>query len=72
MISWTWRATPRPWAQGKDALADKATYVKFLGLDGARQAAGDRLEAALAAIGEFGASADMLRELAQYIVRREH
>jgi geranylgeranyl pyrophosphate synthase len=58
--------------QGKDALADKATYVKFLGLDGARQAAGERLEAALAAIGEFGARADMLRELAQYIVRREH
>ncbi len=56
---------------GKDAEADKATYVKLLGLDGARAEAERLLDAALVALDGFGGSADMLRELARYIVSRE-
>ena len=57
--------------QGKDAEADKATYVKFLGLEGARAEAARLLDEALAALDGFGESADMLRELGRYIVERD-
>ncbi|TGD75657.1 polyprenyl synthetase family protein [Mangrovimicrobium sediminis] len=56
---------------GKDAAANKPTYVKLLGLDGARQEAQQLLQAALTALETFGASADRLRELARYIVERD-
>jgi geranylgeranyl pyrophosphate synthase len=57
--------------RGKDGEANKATYVKQLGLDGARQEAQRLLAAALAALGGFGESADHLRDLARYIVERD-
>ncbi|MBN7795487.1 polyprenyl synthetase family protein [Parahaliea mediterranea] len=57
---------------GKDAEADKATYVKLLGLDGAKAEAARLLTEALAALDGFGESADMLRELGRYIVEREY
>ena len=58
--------------QGKDAEANKPTYVKLLGLDGAKAEAQRLLEAALEALSGFGESADHLRDLARYIVERDH
>jgi geranylgeranyl pyrophosphate synthase len=58
--------------QGKDAEANKPTYVKLLGLDGAKTEAQRLLQAALEALNSFGASADHLRDLARYIVERDH
>jgi geranylgeranyl pyrophosphate synthase len=57
--------------QGKDAEANKPTYVKLLGLDGAKAEAQRLLGAALAELEDFGKSADQLRELAKYIVERD-
>lgn len=56
--------------QGKDAEANKPTYVKLLGLEGAKVEAQKLLEAAIDALSYFGESADYLRELARYIVER--
>lgn len=57
---------------GKDGVANKPTYVKLLGLDGAKAEAQRLLAEALEALGGFGESADLLRELARYIVARDH
>jgi geranylgeranyl pyrophosphate synthase len=57
--------------KGKDAEANKPTYVKLLGLDGAKAEAQRLLGAALAALEDFGKSADHLRDLAKYIVERD-
>ncbi|QFU74678.1 polyprenyl synthetase family protein [Halioglobus maricola] len=56
---------------GKDAEANKPTYVKLLGLDGAKTEAARLLQAAIDALDMFGESADQLRELARYIVERD-
>ncbi|MEP6390034.1 MAG: farnesyl diphosphate synthase [Halioglobus sp.] len=58
--------------QGKDEAANKATYVKLLGLDGAKLEANRLLEAALMSLEELGDSADHLRSLARYIVDRNY
>lgn len=57
--------------QGKDAAANKATYVSLLGADGARREADALLAEALTALDGLGAGADGLRELAGYIVARD-
>ncbi|QIB66155.1 polyprenyl synthetase family protein [Kineobactrum salinum] len=57
--------------QGKDALDDKATYVKLLGLASARESAEHLLDGALDALEDFGKSADMLRGLARLVVDRK-
>ena len=57
--------------QGKDGEANKPTYVKLMGLEGARVEAQRLLEAALVALDGFGESADHLRDLARYIVERD-
>ena len=51
---------------GKDAEANKPTYVKLLGLEDAKAEARRLLQAALDALAAFGESADCLRELARY------
>ncbi|GHD21101.1 (2E,6E)-farnesyl diphosphate synthase [Halioglobus japonicus] len=56
---------------GKDAEANKPTYVKLLGLDGAKAEAKRLLQAAIDALEMFGDSADQLRDLARYIVERD-
>lgn len=58
--------------RGKDGEANKPTYVKLLGLDGAKKEAGRLLGEALRALEGFGESADLLRDLARYIVGRDH
>ncbi|MEP5566539.1 MAG: polyprenyl synthetase family protein [Halioglobus sp.] len=57
--------------QGKDAEANKPTYVRLLGLDGAKTEARRLLAAAIEALNDFGESADQLRGLARYIVERD-
>jgi geranylgeranyl pyrophosphate synthase len=58
--------------QGKDSEANKPTYVKLMGLDGAKAEAQRLLAEALNTLRGFGESADMLRDLARYIVERDH
>jgi geranylgeranyl pyrophosphate synthase len=57
--------------QGKDGAANKPTYVKLMGLKGAKAEAQRLLQAALDAVEGFGESADHLRGLARYIVERD-
>ena len=56
---------------GKDLRQGKPTYVSILGLNRARQLAGELRTAAHAALDSFGARARRLRELADYIVLRK-
>lgn len=56
---------------GKDAAADKPTYVALLGLDAAREYAQDLRHEALAALSGFGARARRLTELADFICHRQ-
>ncbi|MBI5462101.1 MAG: (2E,6E)-farnesyl diphosphate synthase [Gammaproteobacteria bacterium] len=55
---------------GADTARAKPTYPALLGLDGARQRAAELLVAAQDALTDFGAEADPLRGLAEYIVQR--
>jgi farnesyl diphosphate synthase len=55
---------------GKDAAANKPTYVTILGLDASRALAGQLREQAHAALAPFGEPARRLRELADLIVQR--
>lgn len=60
---------------GKDADANKPTYVSLLGLDGARQEADALLAQALSALsrsGLAGAALQPLSDLAHRIVHRDH
>ena len=57
--------------RGKDGDANKPTYVKLLGLEGAKAEAQRLLASALDALDSFGESADLLRDLARYIVERD-
>jgi len=58
--------------QGKDSDANKPTYVKLMGVEGAKAEALQLLSAALSALEEFGNSANYLRELAHYIIERKN
>lgn len=55
---------------GKDASADKPTYVSAIGLEASRQLAGELLEQARAAQRELGPGARRLGEIATLIVER--
>ncbi|MBW7900610.1 MAG: polyprenyl synthetase family protein [Rhodocyclaceae bacterium] len=56
---------------GKDAAADKPTYVSLMGLDGARRFAAELEADALACLAAFGGRGRRLTELAAFIARRE-
>jgi len=56
--------------QGADIARNKPTYVALLGLEGARTKAQELHQQALAALNEFGESADYLRALSAYIIER--
>jgi geranylgeranyl diphosphate synthase type II len=58
--------------QGSDSDKNKPTYVSVLGLDEAKALANSLSEKARAALQEFPASADPLRELAAFVVSRLH
>jgi geranylgeranyl diphosphate synthase type II len=55
---------------GKDAAADKATYVKIHGLEASKALAARLLDDAVSALQRFGPSAGLLVELARLIVER--
>jgi farnesyl diphosphate synthase len=55
---------------GKDAANNKPTYVSLMGLGEAKQFAQDLRADAFAALEGFGAKADRLKALADYIVAR--
>jgi len=57
---------------GKDLEADKATYPKFLGLDGAKKEAKRLVEDAVVALEPFGEGAAPLRGIATYIIERKN
>lgn len=56
---------------GKDDAAGKATFVSLLGLETARARAESLVSDAEEALKPFGDRADILRDLARYIVRRD-
>ncbi len=56
---------------GKDAAADKPTYVSLLGIDGARELAGDLREQAHAALAIFGERGSRLLALTDFITHRK-
>jgi farnesyl diphosphate synthase len=55
---------------GKDAAANKPTYVTLMGLDFAQQQAKDLQEMAIASLVDFGSKADALKDLALLVVNR--
>ena len=55
---------------GKDVKQGKATFPAFYGLEESRRRARERLDAALAAIEDFGTPAWGLRRIAERIVSR--
>lgn len=54
----------------KDAVAGKATFVSILGIEGARKAAQDEVDAANGALDAFGNRANGLRDAAKFAVNR--
>ena len=56
----------------KDAAAGKATFVDLLGLDGARSRATQLVEQAVATLQPFDGKADLLRDVARFIVARKN
>ncbi|HTT08446.1 MAG TPA: farnesyl diphosphate synthase [Gammaproteobacteria bacterium] len=57
--------------QGSDSARNKPTYPNLLGLEGAKRTAEQFHQQAVQAMNEFGEAGKLLRELADYIVRRE-
>jgi farnesyl diphosphate synthase len=55
---------------GKDAAANKPTYVTLMGLDYAQKQAQDLQETAIASLTDFGSKADALKDLALLVVNR--
>ncbi len=58
-------------AVGKDAAAGKETFVSLLGVERAREQARLLVDQAKAHLHGFGAEADLLRAIADYIVERD-
>jgi len=57
--------------QGSDIAMNKPTYPNLLGMDGAKKAANDLYNEALECLEAFDKKADMLRAIADYIVKRD-
>ena len=55
---------------GKDAAANKPTYVTLMGLDYAKQQAQELQETAIASLDSFGTQAQALKDLALLVVNR--
>ena len=56
---------------GKDAKAGKATFVSILGLEGAKKEAKTLVQNACDALSIYGKKANLLRELANFVISRE-
>ena len=59
-------------AVGKDADQGKATFVSLLGVEGARQYAGELVEQAVARLEVFDDRAGLLADAARFVVDRRH
>lgn len=57
---------------GADAALDKPTYPALLGLEQAKAKAHELVDTALSALEGFGPEAHLLRELARYVIQRNH
>lgn len=55
---------------GSDVKNNKATYVSLYGLEGAKTMANQAVEQAISALNGFGPEADILKELAGYLLTR--
>jgi len=55
---------------GKDAAANKPTYVTLMGLDYAQQQAKELQETAISSLTDFGSKAEALKDLALLVVNR--
>lgn len=58
-------------AVNKDREAGKATFVSLLGIDRARQQANVLVDQAIGHLASFGSEANMLRDLARYVIERD-
>ena len=58
--------------QGADIAMNKPTYVSLLGLEEARAKAHQLIDEALESLNDFGSEADLLRELARYVIERNY
>ena len=56
---------------GKDTAAEKATYPALFGVDESLKKAGALVDSALAALDNFGSRADVLKDLARFLVERK-
>lgn len=56
--------------QGADIAANKPTYPSILGMDGAKQKLRELHQDAFGALDVFGSEADLLRDIARFIVQR--
>ena len=56
---------------GQDAEMDKATFIKLLGMDGARRKAADLVERCKSHLDRFGAPADPLKGAADFVFARK-
>jgi len=57
---------------GGDLSKGKATYPSLMGLDESKKRAKELIEIAVDALSPFGSEADPLREIARFIILREH
>ncbi|MEO1980960.1 MAG: polyprenyl synthetase family protein, partial [Fuerstiella sp.] len=57
---------------GRDKELGKLTYPSLIGIEASRQKATALVKDACDALGPFGAKADHLVQLAQFIVERDH
>jgi len=58
--------------QGKDASSGKVTYPAVYGIGESRRKARSLVANAVAELAPFGSAADLLRDLADYVVERKH
>jgi len=56
---------------GQDAEMDKATFIKLLGMDGAKSKAAELVERCKAHLDRFGAAADPLKGAADFVFERK-
>lgn len=56
---------------GKDTAAEKATYPALFGVDDSLKKAGTLVESALASLDGFGSRAEVLKDLARFLVERK-
>ncbi len=59
-------------ATGKDAHANKATFVSHLGLEGAKRRAAELIDEACEAIGPYGSAARNLQLAARFVIARDN